>query len=285
MKQVASLRYGVIFKKAFCDPLVFKAFAKDMLNIDLEIDIVETEKSFSPSIGQVDSRFDLFAQDVKNRLVVDIQHARYEDHFDRFLHYHCAAILEQVKKAKDYHPIMKVYTIVVLTSRDKHEQAVLITDFRPKDLKGKAVSEIEHKILYLCPKHVSDETPEPYREWLKAIEDTLDGQVDESQYHLDIIQRIFEHIEEDGVSPKERARMFDEYGEEQLKRKMFAEAKDEGKAEGLAEGEAKGEAKGKAEGKAEGIIQIARQLLDILDEETISQKTGLPLETIRSLKN
>jgi hypothetical protein len=59
--------------------------------------------------------------------------------------------------------------------------------------------------------------------------------------------------------------MFDEYGEEQLKQKMFAEAKDEG--------------------LAEGIIQIARQLLDILDEETISQKTGLPLETIRSLKN
>jgi len=281
MKQVASLRYGVIFKKAFCDPLVFKAFIKDMLKIDLEIDKVETEKSFSPSIGQVDSRFDLFAQDTKNRLVVDIQHARYEDHFDRFLHYHCAAILEQVKKAKDYHPAMKVYTIVVLTSPDKHKKPILTTDFRPKDLDGVPVEETEHQILYLCPKHVTDETPEPYREWLKAIDDTLDGQVDETQYHSDIIQRIFEHIEEDGVSPKERARMFDEYGEEQLKRKMLAEAKDEGEAKGKAEGEAKGEAKGEHK-KA---IQIARQLLDVLDEETISQKTGLPIETIRSLKN
>jgi len=268
MKQVASLRYGVIFKKAFCDPIVFKAFAKDMLNIDLEIDKVETEKSFSLPIGQVDSRFDLFAQDMKNRLVVDIQHARYEDHFDRFLHYHCAAILEQVKKAKDYHPSMKVYTIVVLTSRDKYEEDVLITDFRPKNLKGKAVSETEHQVLYLCPKHVTDETPEPYREWLKAIDDTLDGKVDETQYHSDVIQRIFEHIEEDGISPKERARMFDEYGEENLKRELFTTAK----------------AEGKAEGKAEAAVQIARQLLDVLDDKTISLKTGLSIETIRSLR-
>ncbi|MDM8527532.1 hypothetical protein QUF58_04900, partial [Anaerolineales bacterium HSG24] len=93
MKQVASLRYGVIFKKAFCDPVIFKGFVKDILNIELEIDHVETEKSFSPPIGRVDARFDLFAEDEKNRLVVDIQHVRYGDHYDRFLHYHCVAIL------------------------------------------------------------------------------------------------------------------------------------------------------------------------------------------------
>ncbi|MEN9461051.1 MAG: hypothetical protein RIS84_1071, partial [Pseudomonadota bacterium] len=31
MQKVASLRYEVIFKKAFCDVEVFKAFAKDFL--------------------------------------------------------------------------------------------------------------------------------------------------------------------------------------------------------------------------------------------------------------
>ncbi len=31
MKQVAPLRYGVIFKKAFCDPIVF---VKDILNVE-----------------------------------------------------------------------------------------------------------------------------------------------------------------------------------------------------------------------------------------------------------
>ncbi len=46
MKQVASLRYGVIFKKAFCVPEIFKGFVRDFLDVQLEIDQVETEKSF-----------------------------------------------------------------------------------------------------------------------------------------------------------------------------------------------------------------------------------------------
>jgi len=46
MKQVASLRYGVIFKKAFCVPEIFTGFVGDFLNVKLEIEQVETEKSF-----------------------------------------------------------------------------------------------------------------------------------------------------------------------------------------------------------------------------------------------
>jgi hypothetical protein len=154
--------------------------------------------------------FDLFAQDDKNRLVVDIQHVRYGGHchyYDGFLHYHCVAILEQVAKAEDYRPKLQVYTIVVLTSGDKHKTDVAISDFTPRDLQGNKLDETEHKIIYLCPKYVTDATPEPYREWLRAIDDTLDGEVDESQYSRDVIQQVFEHIEQDKVSPQEQARM------------------------------------------------------------------------------
>ena len=63
MVKVASLKYGVIFKKAFSKPKIFTAFVKDMLGIDIEIDKVETEKSFSPVIGKVDTKFDLFAEE------------------------------------------------------------------------------------------------------------------------------------------------------------------------------------------------------------------------------
>ncbi len=82
MIKVASLRYGVIFKKAFCQPHIFSAFAKACTGIDIKVNEVETEKSFSPVIGNVDSRFDLFAEDKKNRLIIDIQHRRYDDHYD-----------------------------------------------------------------------------------------------------------------------------------------------------------------------------------------------------------
>ena len=63
MKQVAPLRYGVIFKKAFCDVDVFKGFVRDILGINLEITAVETEKEFDTLIGNVKPRFDLYAKD------------------------------------------------------------------------------------------------------------------------------------------------------------------------------------------------------------------------------
>jgi len=208
MKKVASLRYGVIFKKAFSDPRIFTAFVEDLVGKKLEISTVETEKSFKPPIGNVNVEFDLFAQDIKNRIVVDIQHERYSDHYDRFLHYQMVAILEQVKKSKNYRPDLTVYTIVVLTSGDKHKTDVAVTDFDPRDLKGNSLGEIPHKVIYLSPKYVNEETPESIREWLMAIDDSLDGEVDESQYKHPEIQRVFDIIKESGVSAYEQQKIF-----------------------------------------------------------------------------
>jgi hypothetical protein len=217
MKQVASLQYGVIFKKAFAQVDIFKAFVKAVLDIELEIDKVETEKSFKPTMGYVDSRFDLFAQDNKNRIIVDIQHAQSESHYDRFLHYHCAALLEQIPKGeKSYRPRLKVFTIVVLTSNDRHGKDVLTIDFDPKDLQGNGVNEIPHKVIFLCPKQVNENTPIRYKEWLEAIKDTLDGKVEESNYHDAMIQKIFNSIEEDGITPTERYAMFEEYDQREI---------------------------------------------------------------------
>ena len=48
--------------------------------------------------------------------------------------------------------------------------------------------------------------------------------------------------------------------------------------------EQQGELKGELRGKREASIAIAIQLFDILDLETIAQKTGLTLEELRSLR-
>jgi hypothetical protein len=226
MKQVASLQYGVIFKKAFSQPDIFTAFVKAVLGIDIEIEKVDTEKSFRPAIGNVDSRFDLFAQDEKNRIIVDIQHEKKDSHYDRFLHYHCAAILEQMPKGElSYRPKLKVFTIVVLTSNDKYEKDVLTIDFDPKDLNGKGINEIPHKVIYLCPKFVNENTPIAYREWMSAIADTLDGQVEETDYHNAMIQKIFSSIAEDGLTPRDRYNMIEEYEDNKLIADKEKEAK------------------------------------------------------------
>ena len=264
MKQVASLQYDVIFKKAFSKPEIFKAFVKAVLGIELEITNVDMEKKFDSKIGRVKSRFDLFAEDIKKRVIVDIQHAQHEDYYDRFLHYHCMAILEQVKNSKDYHPKAKVFTIVVLTSENKQGKDVLTIDFDPKDLQDKGIGKIPHKVIYLCPAFVNENTPMEYREWLEAINDTLDGEVDETHYENKIIKQIFDLIEEDSISPEERYEMFEETH----------------RLEEIEEGEQKGIGKGQLE-KA---LQIAKGMLaEKLPLDLIVKLTGLSLSEIEKL--
>jgi predicted transposase/invertase (TIGR01784 family) len=270
MKQVASLRYEVIFKKAFSVPAIFTAFVRDFLGIELEINTVETDKTYEPPLGRVAAKFDLYAEDKKNRIIVDIQQVRFPDHYHHFLHYHCAALLEQVVKSSDYRPRLKVFTLVVLTSGDKHKTDLATIDFDPKDLQGNPLGEIEHKILYICPKYLNKNlTPRQCHEWMEAIEDSLDEQIDESHYTRPEIQRIFSLIEPDQITPQERAKMFDEYGYEAIK----AEIKQEGFQQGLTEGEQKAK------------VELARQLLSLgsLTEVQIAQVTGLSLEQVKAL--
>ncbi|MCT4592786.1 MAG: hypothetical protein N4A57_00715, partial [Anaeromicrobium sp.] len=47
----------------------------------------------------------------------------------------------------------------------------------------------------------------------------------------------------------------------------------------------KGIEKGIEKGELKKAIEIAKKLLDILDDETISSKTGLPVDKIRELRN
>jgi predicted transposase/invertase (TIGR01784 family) len=62
----------------------------------------------------------------------------------------------------------------------------------------------------------------------------------------------------------------------------------EGRQEGLQEGRQEGLQEGRQEGLQEGMkrkaLEIAQQLLDVLDDQTIMQKTGLTLEDIQELR-
>ena len=277
MKQVEPLRYDVIFKKAFSVPEIFTAFVHDFLDIKLEIDTVEKDKVYDPPIGNVAAKFDLYAEDKKNRVIVDIQHVRFPDHYHRFLHYHCAALLEQIVYSKDYRPDLKVFTLVILTSGDRHKKDITITDFDPKDLEGNPIGEIDHKIIYICPKYLNKKlTPRQCHEWMEAIEDSLDEQIDESKYTHPEIQHVFELIEKDKVTPQERAKMFDEYSMEAVKQEKIQKIKDDAKEEGKKEAEQNARAE-----KEESIHRLLS--LGTLTEEQIAQTMGLSLERVKSL--
>jgi hypothetical protein len=76
MIEVIPLKYGPMFKRVFSQPTVFNQFAKDILGIDLNVSRVHTEYEYPEPVGFVRSRYDLFAEDVEQRVIVEIQHIK-----------------------------------------------------------------------------------------------------------------------------------------------------------------------------------------------------------------
>jgi flagellar biosynthesis/type III secretory pathway protein FliH len=64
----------------------------------------------------------------------------------------------------------------------------------------------------------------------------------------------------------------------------LAQAREQGIAEGRKEGREEGREEGLALGMREKALEIARQLLNVLDNQTISQTTGLSVEDIQNLR-
>ncbi len=68
------------------------------------------------------------------------------------------------------------------------------------------------------------------------------------------------------------------------KREMFIEDQRNLVLRGKLEGREEGREEGRQEGMREKALEIAKALLDLLDDRTISQKTGLTLEDIQQLR-
>ncbi|TGO02726.1 hypothetical protein PN36_20075 [Candidatus Thiomargarita nelsonii] len=219
MKQVAPLRYDVIFKKAFGQPEMFTALVSDLLDIQLEIDEVKNDKVFIPSVGKVATRFDLFAEDKKNRVIV--QHAHYSDTFERFVYYQCSAMVETIASSNNYSFPVTVITLVFFTGKKtpSPDSGILLHDFEPRDfVTGKLIDGVrKHRLIFIFTNSIKKNTPENYLEWMRAINDSLDEEVNEEDYTNPHILSLFERIEKDQISPEEYARMKDEYNRDESK--------------------------------------------------------------------
>jgi hypothetical protein len=209
---IARLDNEVFFKKAFTDRIVFKAFVKDIIGIDVEPTEIETEKAFVPKVGNVNFKYDIFADDPTNRLIIEIQKVEYDHNFDRFLHYHLQAITEQQRTSADYSVDRTVYTIVVMTSRYKYNQKtgqiiedeVLISSLNPKNLKGAEKDIFGHNLIFLNPNYKDESTPENYRDWLDLIYESIHHPENPSiNTKKEGIKRAAELVQFENISPDE----------------------------------------------------------------------------------
>lgn len=211
---LGNLDNEVIFKKAFTDKIVFKQFVKDILEIDVEIDTIETEKKFNPKIGHIDFELDIFAETVDKRIVIEIQKVEYDHNFDRFLHYFFMVIAEQQRRSAEYGIEQIVYMIVVLTApysiNQKNGKPVkdefLMVNINPKTFNGEERDIYGHQFVCLNPNHPDKETPKRIRDWLDLIYQSIHSperpNVNESN---EGIKRVVDLISFEDLSPIELA--------------------------------------------------------------------------------
>jgi hypothetical protein len=223
---LAPLDNQVIFKIAFTDTEVFTGFVKDILGIDIIVGKIETEKKFSPKIGNIDFAYDIFAESEDQRVIIEIQKAEIgngHDHFLRscFLHYHYMAVAELQRRASDYKIEQTVYTIVLLTAPYtihtktglpiKNE--LLVSDSDPRDLEGKIIPIYGHKLLFLNPNHKTPQTPKNYRDWLDLVYESIHNS---ENYQVNLqnvaIRKAVGLIEFDKLTPEQIREMKEEAG-------------------------------------------------------------------------
>jgi PD-(D/E)XK nuclease family transposase len=262
---LARLDNEVFFKKAFTDKVVLKYFVKDIVGIDIEPDKIETEKGFQPKIGSINFKYDIFAEDSKKRIIIEIQKVEYDHNFDRFLHYHLQAITEQQRNAEDYSVEKTVYTIVVMTApykinektREFYRDEVLISTLNPKNLKGVERKIFNHELIYLNPNYRDTETPSNYRDWLDLIYESIHSPRNPKiNIEKEGIRRVVEIITYENISPEEWEQSKIEVG----KRKVI-----------------------QLEREAEK-YEIAKNLKKLgVSNEHIAQATGLAIEEIEKI--
>ena len=168
---LAPLDNEVIFKKAFTDPLVLRAFVRDIAGVDAVFENIETEKSFAPSVGAVDFSYEVYVESADRRVIAELQKVEYDYHFACFLHYHNIAVAEQVRKGPNYEVEQEVHTIALLTSpyslRDRRglpvKDNVLISKVDPRTLQGEIREIYGHSLTFLNPCYEDQELPAPFK--------------------------------------------------------------------------------------------------------------------------
>ncbi len=268
---LCNLDNEVIFKKAFTNITVFKAFVRDILGIEVDIDKIETEKKFEPKIGYVDFELDIFAETIDKRVCIEIQRVEYDHHFDRFLHYFLMLIAEQQKSAKEYNIDLTVYVIVVLTApyaiNEKNGKPildeVLLLKLNPQTLKGEVRELFGHQFVCLNPNHPDEETPKQIRDWLDLIYQSIHSP-ERPVLNTDNegIRKAIELISFENLTPEERTKAKNKEASRIVLAKTEQNAKKEEK------------------------LEIARNaIVQGLENDLISKITGLLIEQIQALRN
>ena len=273
---LAPLDNETIFKKAFTDKEVFQQFVKDLFDIDIVFDKIETEKKFEPPISPINFELDIYAESSDHQFIIEIQKIDYDYNFDRFLHYFLTLIANQQKSASEYKFTQRVLGVVVFSRPYRFDQKdgqpirdnVMVMDFNPKNLKGELVKLYEHSIVFLnsSKKYQNTDTPKNYQDWLDLLYASIKEPV---HYRLNLnnkgIAKAINIIDYDKLDPFTLQKMKEDESRKVMEKLIERESKKDGAQ------------------KREREIAI-NGIIEKLPDELIHRLTSLPIDIIQKIR-
>jgi len=269
---------------------ILEGFLSELLFEDITIlEILESESNQDDRDDKY-NRVDIKVKNDKEEIIlIEIQYSRELDYMQRMLYGTSRVITEHIKEGEAYSKIVKVISI-----------NIIYFDFGDGDdyiYKGTTIFKGLHNnsILKLNPKqkelYATDKIDKVYPEYyvikVNNFDENAKSTLDEWIYFLktEQIENNFKAKGLDEAKEKLDILKFDD--EERSNYERYKQhLHDQASAwEGTyVIGEIMGRKKGKIEGEKEKAIEIAKNLLDVLDVKTISQKTGLSAGEIEGLK-
>ncbi|MCP4610070.1 MAG: Rpn family recombination-promoting nuclease/putative transposase, partial [Planctomycetes bacterium] len=292
------------FKKVFLKKHILKAFLNTVLEAELPAPI--TDVSYQPTDFIVKGKprliqkskhdvIDIFcitAQD--ERILIELQKGSDSRAHPRFLDYQCRNYSSQFPTGSDYTTVMPCYSICwFFDLKPPHKHVKEIISLRSNHKHTNWM--FAWKIVVLYPRnipktHIEQKHVNKLEEWLllDMIDDVKDAKKLQELIHTEAVQEAFETLDLSNLTEDQLRRMFfeeqilpeyrDVYEEHVQKATRKAERKTKRKTKRKTERKTKRKTK-RTEKRA-----IARQLLDVLDIETISHKTGLSKGEVKQLQ-
>lgn len=299
-----SVKNDFVFKLIFGDARnkdILRSFLNAVTKIPLEdlknLEIIDSElrrEYLTDKKGILDIRVKL--RDGQ-QCDIEIQVVPLEVMPERSMFYVSKMLTGQIEKGMHYTDLKKCI-------------AVNIVDFPCIDLKQ--IHTVFHYREDQHPEYLLSEMCEihflqlPYLEDEQCVKETDDAIVKWLMFVNNQSPEVLEALKEEGeemakavelleiISQSEQNRRIYEARQKELmdeaqrqydsRIKGIKEGIKEGRKEGIQEGIKKGRKEGMKEGELKGKLEVAASLLDVLSDEVIAEKTGLPLEKIKKLR-
>ena len=289
--QVGRLKYDIFFKKVFHKKHLLKAFLNTVLAPKLSTPIIEV--TYEPTDFIIKGKtqliqstkhdvIDVFCTTEQNqRILVELQKGYNKRAIARFLDYQCRNYSSQFPTSSDYSVVLPCYSICWFFDLQPPHSEIKETLTLQSNCK-ETDWQFDWEIIALYPRnippaHIEQQTISDLEEWLllDVVDDIDKATQIQALLQTDEVKEAFEDMDLLELSEDEiRRTLFDDLLNENLD--LYEEKRQAEREAANREYEEKLQAKNR---------EIAKSLLDVLDIETICQKTGLSREEIEALRS